>query len=342
MPIFELIAKSVDLTVAHSGSKPVDGGNFAQLLLKEKFFGPFSIHPNLIRIANRYDVVVSMFYLQKVSLINLAFVRKRNYKLIFWGIGLRASQKNKFDSFSILNYFRYAIAKRADAMIFYSQYAKEKYKNLGFNGNKLFVMNNTVVVNEPTNKALVRDRVLFVGTLNYSKRILELLKAFNMYKRSEGEAGYLILDIVGAGQSYNEVVNFVHTSGLSDSVKIHGAVYDEKILQGFYDRALISISPGQAGLSVLKSFGYGVPFATVKDAITGGERLNISNGSNGVLLPGLNLEVELFDLLVDVSRDSHKYLVMGNNAREYYLNRASPTIMAQGFIDAVQYVNNTK
>ena len=70
-------------------------------------------------------------------------------------------------------------------------------------------------------------------------------------------------------------------------------------------------------------------------AITGGERLNILSGYNGIIYDENN---DLSTILLDIHTDKEKYLTMGKNAYAYYWRERTPSIMAQGFIDAVNYV----
>jgi len=95
------------------------------------------------------------------------------------------------------------------------------------------------------------------------------------------------------------------------------------------------ISPDQAGLTVLQSFGYGVPFVTHKDAITGGERLNIVNGENGILFDSFD---EITDIIKDCSQNPEKYIEMGKNAKKYYNENRTINHMVSGFIDAIDFV----
>lgn len=46
-----------------------------------------------------------------------------------------------------------------------------------------------------------------------------------------------------------------------------GGVYNDEELVSYFEKAIICIFPDQAGLSVLKSIGYGVPYVMHKDAI---------------------------------------------------------------------------
>ena len=339
IPIFNLIVKNynINLTVAHSGEKMNDGSFlFIELILKERKIGPIIIHDNsLFNLCNSYDVVVAMFYLQRISFMKLVFIKDRKFKIIYWGIGVKASQKSKFDQPTILNYFRYYIANKSDAMIFYSNYAKEKYISKGVINNKLFVMNNTVSISSVIKNQIQKHNIIFVGTLNKSKKIFRLLS--NYRNTCEKYKNYPMLEIVGNGKEFVKVQKWISKNSIDEKIILHGSVFNEIELEIIFNRALVCISPGQAGLSVLKSFGYGVPFITSNDAITGGERLNIENGINGVLL---NSRYDLKKVLVDIYFNPEKYIKMGNNAKKFYYDHRTPEQMAQGFIDAINYVFN--
>lgn len=341
IPILNIIAQTskIDLTVAHSG-KMLEQANFLfkEITFKEKTIGPFTIHEKKMQeYCNSFDVVVSMFYLQKISLMKLLLKRNRNYKLIYWGIGVKASQKSRYDSPSILNHIRYYIAKKSDAMIFYTEYAAKKYISKGINKDKIFIMNNTVQVFETQNNNEIKNRLLLVGTLNKSKKVFDLLEAYlEAYKINSNVP---ILDIIGGGIDYEGAKNWVNKNNLNQKIIFYGPIYDEIAIMTFFKKALASISPGQAGLSVLTSFGYGVPFITQKDAITGGERLSIENNYNGILYEN---KKDLKQIILDITNNPQTFIKMGENAQYYYNKERTPSIMAQGFIDAVNYVIKNK
>lgn len=339
IPILNRIVEmsKFDLTVAHGGKKISLGPDlFKETILNEKKIGPFTIHKRgLYDYCNDFDVVVCMLYLQKLSFMQLLLQRSRSFKLIYWGIGVKASQNSKFDSPTFLNNIRYIIAKKCDAMIFYTDYARDKYILNGVKAEKLFVMNNTVEVKHLISETFQKQTILFVGTLNKSKKIFYLLEA---YKKAFSKCDKMPnLDIVGEGLDFANVKLWVKNNKISNKVKIHGAIYNPKELEKLYKKALVSISPGQAGLSVLSSFGYGVPFITHKDAITGGERLNIESNYNGLIIDNYS---ELDNILIEIANNKDKYIEMGINSRKFYLNKRSPKIMAQGFIDAVNFTLN--
>jgi glycosyltransferase involved in cell wall biosynthesis len=341
VPILNVIAQNenIELTVAHSGEKISNESNFfEEIIVNEHKIGPFTFHgKDFVKFCNSYDIVVAMFYLQKISFMKLLFHRHRNYKIIYWGIGVKASQNSKFDSPTLLNLIRYHIAKKSDGMIFYTDYAAKKYIKEGVNKNKIFVMNNTVKVSNEITNYFTKDRIVFAGTLNKSKKIFLLLNAY--LKASEKFHNLPMLDLVGNGVDFEEVKSWVAGNDMGERIIVHGAIYDEILLEAIFKKSLACISPGQAGLSVLTSFGHGVPFVTATDAITGGERLNIEDNINGVFF---NNEEELEEIIIEIGKNPEKYLLMGENAKKYYYAYRTPEIMAQSFIYAVDYVSKQK
>lgn len=336
IPILNIIGgqKDIDLTVAHSAEKFDDSNNnFTEVNLEFKKIGPFTFYDSIFKaLVKQQDVVVCMFYLQNLSFFKLAISRKRKFKLIFWGIGVRASYTSDFDAPTIMNKIRDYWARRSDAMIFYTQYVKDKYIKNGFSASKLFVMHNTVKVNEYDEGNATRNDLLFIGTLYKVKKIFELLEAYQQAKQITDKLPKL--QIVGKGDEYHAIVQWIKDTNNEENIILHGAVYDESVLAKLFTSSIACLSPGQAGLSVLKSFGYGVPFITHKNAITGGERLNIIDGENGILF---NEDSELTQILVDIADNRVKYLKMGENAKQFYDSERTPQNMANGFIDAVHY-----
>src|SRR5690606_5517370 len=143
-------------------------------------------------------------------------------------------------------------------------------------------MPNTVEVLPINDKQGGKDKILFIGSLYRQKKIFELLESYKEAVK-QFEKKPIGLHIVGNGSEFDKVKSWISDTNLGEHIILHGAIFDEKKLCELFSSAFACISPGQAGLSVLKSFGYGVPFITHIDAITGGERLNIQNMVNGIL-----------------------------------------------------------
>jgi len=293
--------------------------------------GKMWIHKrNILSLARKYDVVISMLDNSYLTTRLLCHLRGKT-KLILWGIGVAASYNTRFDSSAIVAESIIKMINSADAALFYSPYPKNKYEKMGVSGDKLFVANNTVKVVETED--VTRDSVLFVGSLYKAKKIFELLNCYKDAIVSSDNVPKLV--IVGDGEDKDAVNEWILENNLWDSIELTGAIYDEEKISKYFARAIICVSPDQAGLSVLKSFGYGVPFVTNKDAITGGERLNIVNGENGILFDSFD---EITDIIKDCSQNPEKYIEMGKNAKKYYNENRTINHMVSGFIDAIDFV----
>jgi glycosyltransferase involved in cell wall biosynthesis len=108
-----------------------------------------------------------------------------------------------------------------------------------------------------------------------------------------------------------------------------------------FQKTLACISPLQGGLSVLESMGYGVPYITDANAITGGEAFNIVDGKTGLRVNNMSID-KLKDIILDISSNKQKYIEMGNNAYKHYWSCRKPEDMAQGVIDAIEYAISKK
>jgi len=332
VPIFNKLSESVDLTVVYDSGDVPSGANFATEKVKViHAINKVWVHmKNMLRMAKKYDVVISMLDSSYLTTRLLDKFRGKT-KLILWGIGVAASYNVRFDSLPEAAAAYKKMIEQADAALFYSPYPIDKYAEMGVPREKLFAANNTVQV-LPIQEC-TKDSILFVGSLYRAKKIFELLEC---YRKAHAKCENLPkLVIVGDGEDANPVKEWVSEHGYEDDVVLTGAIYDETILSKYFARAIVCISPDQAGLSVLKSFGYGVPFVTHKDAITGGERLNIKNGENGILFDSFD---EITDVIQDCAECPERYIEMGKNAKKHYDENRTVGHMVEGFLEAIESV----
>jgi glycosyltransferase involved in cell wall biosynthesis len=337
LPIFNLLAlnSEIDLTIAHFGKSASNSlFNFKELILSGRKAGPFFfIKENILSICDSYDVVIAMGDIHFLPLMRLGKRKKRKFKLIFWGIGVSASYNNKFDHNKKWDFIRFYFMKGADALLFYSSYPVKKYIQNGFAKEKLFVANNTVEIKKKSNLQKTYESILFIGTLYKEKGIYELLEA---YAKAYSKSGDLPdLNIIGDGEEFENINNWIKSQSLSEKISLLGAIYDDYELEKYFLSALASVSPNQAGLSVLKSMGSGVPFITRFDSITGGERFNIINNETGIIYQNSD---ELTEIICKMKSQKEEYRNMGEKAKIYYNKFRLPEHMVAGFLDAIKFV----
>jgi glycosyltransferase involved in cell wall biosynthesis len=331
--LYNNLAKNVDLTIATVNESIVyHEAAFNQISFLSKKTGPFYIQKDLYKLCKEFDVVIIMFNITYISFMKLLF-QKRNFQIILWGIGV--STENGFDKNSsiIKERIRYYLAKKADAIMFYSEYPLKKYIQKGINSNKLFVAHNTIANDYIFDNSKIRSSFLFLGSLHKRKKIFILLQAFkNVVNKIPKE---ISIDIIGKGEEYRNIENWIIKNNLQDRIILHGQK-TKKDLICYFEKAIACISPGQAGLSVLESFSYGVPFITHCDAITGGERLDIKHGCNGFLFEDEN---QLESLIIELSK-SCKATTYHHNAYEYYKGSRKITDMSNSITNAIESVSN--
>ena len=133
------------------------------------------------------------------------------------------------------------------------------------------------------------------------------------------------------------VKGYINENNLNQNVFMLGEINDPVLKKEYFAKSIVNISPNQAGLSVLESFSFGVPFVTKENAISGGEHLNIKHGYNGLLLKN---EEELLEKMNNINDNIGQIRKMGENAYNYYVNNRNFNSMVEAFVNAIEYAIN--
>ena len=326
------IAKAFDLTLGYLSK---DNSSRDCHFRKHQFacwsFGPLRFVKGLRSFCRQFDIVCILPNLRIPSFCLIPFL-PHGYRVVSWSIGFRCSYTHPYVTgrkHGLADNLFQAVLKRCDANIFYMEKSMEFWKGTHLRRDNIFVAPNTTDVEEIAFRPELKKDFLFVGTLYRGKGLETLLRSFKTFKQETSSDIRLV--IVGGGEMEVELKAYSQNNGLSDDVTFTGPIYDEKVLSTYFAASLLCFSPTQAGLSVPKSMGYGVPFVTRKDAITGGELYHIADGENGILY---SRDEELAAIMKDAASCREKYVAMGEKAREYYYAHATVRHMAQGAMDA--------
>lgn len=282
------------------------------------------------------DVVFHMQNIRLLSLWKLTLLPFRKYKIIHWGIGTSSSKGLNSES-KFVRILRNFIARFSDAQILYSDFALSKYPRSV--QKKTFIANNTVESALSQDfSSFEKDSFLFIGALNKRKGLEILIEAFNSYCRS-GNRKIQKLIVIGDGPERDSLELMVQNLGLKSKVCFLGDIQNEHEKLSFYKKAIASISPKQAGLSVLECFSYGIPFITFINAISGGEHLNIQNGINGFLV---NDRCELEERMIELDNQNDMAKSLGHSAYIHYKENRTMASMVEVFCEAINFVSHKK
>lgn len=335
---YNLIAKEFDLTVGFfTKDKSKISCFFRKMQLKSFKIGPFVCIKQMRSITKQFDIVCILPDMHIISYCVLPFLPHK-YKILNWSIGFRASYQHPYQvdrKHIFADKVFQNILSKCDASIFYMEEAKKFWKNTSLDLKRIFIAPNTTDIAPFEFLPEKKNNFLFVGTLYRGKGLDLLLEAFKIAKNNTVNDAKLI--IIGEGEMRESIEMFIIQNSLQDSIVLKGPIYDEDLLAKEFQHALLCISPTQGGLSCPKSMGYGVPFVCRKDAITGGEIYHITNGVNGI---HYEYDSELIRIMENAITNPHKYIEMGEKAKAYYDNNATVKHMAQGAIDAFNFVLN--
>lgn len=341
LPIWNILAEKCDFTVAYSEGEPFPPEEEKKCKFKIlhlpawKFASRFVIQKaNILKLASQYDVLLATGNISWLKNVLYPWNPFRQTPFVYWSLGVSASYDKHYDTNKCWDIPRKVIFNKADACIFYTDYPVEKYAKMGMAREKMFVAHNTVAV-LPNVESVKKDSILFIGSLYPQKGLGDLLDVYR--KLSKDGVDLPKLNILGKGIEFENIKKFIESNGLGNKIFLRGAIYEIAEKAKYFSRALATISPRQAGLSVQESMGYGVPFITDEDAITGGERFDIIEGETGRYI---TKTISLESIVKDIAENPQKYENLGKNAYDFYWRDRKPEDMAEGAWRAILYVAN--
>lgn len=307
-PLFSYLSKHYSVLVVHRG--PVLDGvhSFEQKIVRFLKVGPFEV-PVVGFASLDCDCLVVMQNMRNLGLYVFPFFCRS--PALLWGIGTSSSRGLGSES-SISKILRNIVTLPYKGLALYSKFPVESYWKI--NRKKICVVGNSVDNEFSENFCFDhKEYFLFVGALHPRKGLVELISAFRDVVAENNEAK---LVIVGGGAAEDAVIKKIKDLGLEAHVQMLGAIYDNAVKAEIFAKAYCVISPRQAGLGVVESFSYGVPFVTARNPITGGEALSIEDEVNGVLVDN---DTDLCDVLLSFLDGRRDHRLLGQGAYDTYL-----------------------
>tara|TARA_R100001143_G_C3361083_1_gene135898 strand:- start:22121 stop:23152 length:1032 start_codon:yes stop_codon:yes gene_type:complete len=329
------LSEVYDVTILHSGIPMVlPEDRFKEIIVRTYKIGPLYFQSDIFEHASKqsYDIIIAMFDIRWINSIWAMFNLDSVKPWIWWGLDKGVSSSNITSELALK--VKLSIAKRGNPIIFYNKKIRRDFIKYGLNRKNLFVANNTFHIDNRIQCYLheKKDYILFVGSLDLRKQNEILIKAFANILDKIPKSIKLVL--IGDGEDKERLISLNNNLRLNGRVFFPGKITNASKLEEFYKRAIVSVSFGQAGLSVLQSMAYGVPFVTSENAISGGESNNIHHGKNGFICKK-NIE-SLEEILIKCCTNTEYVKKMGKNAFEYYTMNSTVRLMIDSFEKAIK------
>lgn len=327
---FNALCEIDNVTVVHSGS-PVRQltDRFDEVILPMQRIGPFRVQRGLNNLIAQFrpEVVIAMFDLRWLATFPLMYRYDRHLKWVLWGLGEGA--------YGLATWAKRLLARRANPIVFYSDRSMKAFYDRLPKSDRLFVARNTLHVANRKRSYLNAEKSIFlnVGSLDERKRNDVTIRVMRRLVDSGLRVPKLVL--VGEGAERGRLEQLVSELDMREYVDFAGFNNDPDVIASYYWKAIASVSYGQAGLAVLQSMAYGVPFITTRAAISSGESENIIDGQTGILCEDspLALEKVLRELLADPDRPRR----MGAAAYDHFSQTATMENMVARFREAITY-----
>ena len=334
IPLFNRIGReqNFDLTIAYDKSNKIntqDITDFKIVSFSNQKIGRFFKIRHLRELLKRFDHIIIMADLHWLPIFILALIFKRKSKIYFWGIGISSQEGLKKKS--ITDKLRFLLNDISSGTILYSSNVAEYYKENVKKKDQVFTARNTIEVQKFAFPKGHRTKIISVGSFKKYKNLSNLIIAF--YQIINKLPNNITLDFIGDGEEEKELRMLVKLHKLEQRVIFWGRKEDDVEIYPIISKAIVCVSPSQAGLAVLHSMAFGCPFLTSDDAVTGGERFYIENNVNGYFYDGtVN---QLAEKILWIVRNPEENMQVARNAYEFYHNNCNIDNYAKSFIDII-------
>lgn len=214
-----------------------------------------------------------------------ALCRLLRIRTMFWTIGWHRPERG------LKRWSRLAFYRLANDLLIYGKQGYRYGSSLGYPADRMTIIGNSADGPSPSNRSVprvARTAAVCVGRLTSAKRLDLVVSAAALV---DG----VTVEFVGGGPERDNLEELAARLGVT--CVFHGESHDPALIAEVYSRAICTVIPGAAGLSVTQSLAYGVPVITnnspenqmpevdaVIDGVTGSlcERLDVSSVATAI------------------------------------------------------------
>ena len=325
--------------------------NYLLKLIKFLFKKIFNIDPKFLykirkikahRLVKKYCTNgIKIFFVPAGSKFIDDYVFDNECKVIYLTDANIYSMRNYYRTltdrnFNTLNELEIKAAKRADAIIVSSEWAKSSFiNNYDCVPSKIYVsMFPAYLPDRFEEKKYKRNelRMLFVG-LEWERKGADIaIQAFMSLKQKMPNCE-VVLDIVGLNNEKNLHVNNLNFWGRLDKLNEK----DLNVFINLYKKASLFILPTKAecaGIVFSEACLYGLPIFTTN---TGGIGSYVVEGYNGFKL---DLSADGVDFANAIEKNFYSLSVLSVNARSFYEKKLSISIWQKKFDDVIKAIKS--
>ena len=295
-----------------------------------------------LKLLNNFDIFIVEGNPRYVTHFLFAtFLRLLKKKVILWTMA-HSHNNNKFREVIRLwwtKFFKF--------LFVYTDSEKYFLKKKGFINHTIFSMNNGIdqdeidKIKKQINKKKIDNfkkrygcKTIFLSCARLiAKNKFHL--AIEAFARIKDKNDNFIWIIIGDGKEKEELKKLVKKNKLEKNVEFKGAIYNEKKLSLYFIAADCLIHPASIGLSIIHSFGYGLPVITHSNkAFHNPEISAFKNNSTGLSFKMNNVK-SLMRCIQKFLKNKNLKFNFTKNCYDIVRNKYNSNMMAHNFFKLI-------